>query len=55
MIYAEASYPFPGTTPHHFHHIAAWEDHRVAERRRKECAVLIERRRGMDRRAAIRS
>lgn len=32
MDYAEASYPFPGTVPHHFHHIAAFhEDKRLKD------------------------
>jgi len=46
MSYAELSYPFPDTPrPHHFHHIAAWQDHQLAERRRVAALKALDRRR----------
>ena len=43
MDYAEASYPFPGTKPHHFQHIAARDERRrldhIEEAGRKALAM----------------
>lgn len=38
MQYAEMSYPFPGTTPHHFQHIAARDE----DNRKKRLQKLAE-------------
>lgn len=51
MDYAEASYPFPDTVPHHFHHIARFfEEKRLKDIQRRTRVIaersLRERRRG---------
>jgi hypothetical protein len=40
MIYAEASFPFPGTTPHHFQHIAARDEALRLQRKQAGMCLL---------------
>lgn len=50
MDYAEASYPFEGTIPHHFHHIARYMDEKRLKEINRRNRVAYERSAGERRR-----